>query len=98
MKLKYKNYTIVDDRNSFILRETWIIKDWKSKWKEFQKDVMYPNTLSHCLRIIIDRETKKRLSVNNLQWLIEELRLIQEDILQWLENMLKDYSTVNTLL
>ncbi len=93
MKLIYKNYTIEDDRNCFILRETWVIKKGEKKGEEFEEDVLYPTTLVSTFKRMFERECLKKENTFELKEYIEELKAMQEQFIKDIEKLVNSKKT-----
>ncbi len=89
MKIDYKNYKIESDPYCWILRVFWFKQDipkWFKKVKqEWVKEIVeldtrfYPSILS-CFMEIRQREIKKRNTITDIEQYIEELKKIDEEI------------------
>jgi hypothetical protein len=90
MKLEYKNYKIISDRNCFILSIYWNKINNKTKEVTYRIiDEIYPSTLSRCFIKILEYEKAKIWKVN-IEDLISTLDDINKKFLEDLSILLAD--------
>lgn len=81
MLIKYKNYTIEDDRNGYILNIFGTVKDEKSKnfGKEAILETFYPSTIESAVKRIARLETSKK-DASTLEWFIESFKEVNREL------------------
>ena len=90
MKTRYKNYTIEDDRNGFILSVHWIYEKWENIGQEYIKEQVYPSTFENCLKSIMKYEKNNKWEVETLQAYIDEYKKMQEEFLSDLKTIINE--------
>lgn len=82
MIIKYKNYTIEEDRRWYILTTYWPSTKWKNIWEVVKLDQVYPSTLEKCLMNIAHTEKKDTEAVTTLEWYIEKISKINNKLVK----------------
>lgn len=96
MLIKFKNFVIEYDRNSFILSELWVVWDKDIKWnptvnagKEKIVDQCYPSTLERCLEKILHKQKKTSSEALELKDALELLQKINDKFISDLKKTIK---------
>lgn len=81
MLIKYKNYTIEDDRSGYILNIFGTVKDKESKnfGEECLVDTFYPSTIESAVKRIARLETSKK-DATTLEWFIESFKEVNREL------------------
>ena len=81
MLIKYKNYTIEDDRNGYILNIFGVVKDKESKnfgeW--YLVDTFYPSTIESAIKRIVKNETSKK-DIDSLESFLVKYKEVSQEV------------------
>ena len=88
MIIKYKNFTIEQDRNWFVLTEYGIMKKGDNIGEDFIKDQTYPSTLEKCLEKIAHKLKKSSPEVLELNEAIECIKGINKEFISDINNII----------
>ncbi len=89
MIIKYKNFTIEQDRSCYVLTEYGITEKGENIGQEFIKDQTYPATLTKALEKIAYKLRKSNPDVLELNKAIESIERINKEFVSDIKDVIK---------